>query len=729
MARLEKAKTLFNKLMERIGYIKAIDLSALLGGMIFSQQQGITSTVSYNTLVENYKSWVYTSIEKIAKTVAMLPFRLYVYKKEGKLYNGMNIKSQMRYLEGQYEKRQFLKQQQIERVQIDNHPFLTLYNNPNILDTRFTLTMNIMIRMELAGFCGLYMPKNSLGLPGELWALPLTNTATLKAIPSKQNVIDGYIYQDGTVKTKFDLDILLYMKYPNPRSPFEGMSPLMAQLYPYDIDLYLMQQQYSLLKNKASFGNVFTTEAQLKKEQVKDLVSQISEQFQGALQTGKSIVMHSGLKQDKSITQSAKDMMLKEVAEFARDKLISSYDLSPGKLGLVKDVNRNSLTILDKTFIQECIRPKTMMLEEYFEKFILPKYDEALTLDFILPETTDRKLDLQERKQNLELGYSTINEERSKDEGKEHVSWGDTPILQFNMSPLGESSTVGEGEEKHFKKLDSNFWTKERLTKEYETFIKRVEIRKNILIPIMLKHWKQELKGVLERLEKYGKSIQGHIAGWGIQKRGHWIKENKGKLEDINIDKATQAAILEEITAPSVSIILQDAGNNRLELFGVSEPFVLTDPATEKWLASRLKKFSKSVEGTTFDEIHKILREGFREGLPLNVIAENLKEKFANWEKWRAQEISRTETIAASNTGDLQSVKQAGLEKKLKKFWLNEADARDTHQAAGATYNSDGAIKIDKDFHVGADSMSSPGNGSLAEENVNCRCTLGYVEK
>ena len=78
--------------------------------------------------------------------------------------------------------------------------------------------------------------------------------------------------------------------------------------------------------------------------------------------------------------------------------------------------------------------------------------------------------------------------------------------------------------------------------------------------------------------------------------------------------------------------------------------------------------------------------------------------------------------------GDLESVKQAKLDKKLKKFWLNEADARDTHQAAGATYNSNGAIKIDKEFSVGMDTMLSPGNGSLAEENINCRCTLGYVE-
>ena len=242
------------------------------------------------------------------------------------------------------------------------------------------------------------------------------------------------------------------------------------------------------------------------------------------------------------------------------------------------------------------------------------------------------------------------------------------------------------------------------------------------------KHWNQELEGILKRLEEFGKSIQGHVAGWNTGKVSKWLKDNKGKLEVINIDKVKEGEKLAEAAAPAITVILQDGANNRIEDLGLDFSFNIQDPEVEKWLSNRLRLFSKEVDGTTFNEIQHILREGFREGLPLTVIGDNLKDKFANWEKWRAQTISRTETIAASNTGDLESVKQAQLDTKLKKFWLNEFDARDTHIAAGAEYSADGAIKIDKDFFVGADTMQSPGNGSLPEENCNCRCTLGYVE-
>lgn len=732
MAHVEKVKrkNFFEKWLNRLGYVKSVDLSALVGSMIFQQGQGVSPSTSYATLVDNYKSWVYTSISKIANTISSLPFRLYVYRKNGVKLKGLPIKNRIRSIKSKPEIDRFLKQNNLEKEEVISHPFLDTYNHPNILDTRFTLTYNIVIRLELAGYCGLYMPSNNLGIPAEFWALPMTKTAVLKVIPDKEKIVGGFSYQDGSVKSMLTTDELLYIRYPNPGSPFQGMSPIHSQLYPYDIDLYLMQQQYALLRNKAVYGNIFSTDHELKEAQITKLKEQLTAQYEGALNTGKPIVTHSGLKlESNNLSQNAKDMMLKEVSEYARDKLISSYDVPPEKLGLTRGSNRATLEVLDKTFINECIKPKTMFLEEYFEKGVLPKYDDSLTLDYVLPETSNRKLDLQERKENLSSGYTTINEERSKTEGLEPVPWGDVPLIPGTMMPLGSSKLPPEvGTEKN-KALNKEYWTSEQKKIEFDKFIKQVEIRKELLVPILQRHFKQQLSEILERLERSGKSVGGHLAGWGSAKRGEWLKQNKSKLNDINIDRVEEAEKLVKMTAPTIGIILQDAGNKRLQTLGQSAVFNLADPDVEKWLSNRLRLFSKEIEGTTFHEVQHILREGFREGLPLTIIGNNLKEKFAGWEKWRAQMISRTETIAATNTGDLESIKQVGLENKLRKFWLNEVDARETHQVAGIEYGADGAIEIKKDFFVGADAMPSPGNGSLAEENVNCRCTLGYIEQ
>jgi hypothetical protein len=94
----------------------------------------------------------------------------------------------------------------------------------------------------------------------------------------------------------------------------------------------------------------------------------------------------------------------------------------------------------------------------------------------------------------------------------------------------------------------------------------------------------------------------------------------------------------------------------------------------------------------------------------------------------RALMIARTETVSASNFADIEAVKQAGLDDRLRKFWLNEVDARDTHIAAGKQYDENNPIPLNQDFVVGQDTMPAPGNGSLAAENCNCRCAIAYTE-
>jgi hypothetical protein len=127
--------------------------------------------------------------------------------------------------------------------------------------------------------------------------------------------------------------------------------------------------------------------------------------------------------------------MLDKVAQFAREKLITAFDLSEGKIGLVKDVNRANMEALNETFILECLKPKCMLVEEVLETFLLPRYDKGLTCDFDLPDLEQKEIILKEREQNLTTFYSSINEERGK-EGKDPVPWGDKPWGAFNMVQL-----------------------------------------------------------------------------------------------------------------------------------------------------------------------------------------------------------------------------------------------------------------------------------------------------
>ena len=737
-----KPREFVDKMLGKIGYYKNFDASTISGGDVFSQTQGgVPQAESYGELVKNYKYWVYTCIDKIATYIAKLPLDLYTYKRGSTKLKGLVIKSDLRNMKNHRERDLYLKQNGIEKIRIYDHPFLDLINNPNMIDTRFTLWQNIVMRLELAGYCGVYMPMNGLRIPGELWALPLTSTASLKAIPDSKQVIAGFRYQDGMTVERIELDEINYIKYPSLKNPFEGMSPLIAQDYPYNIDLYLMQQQYAFLKNKATFGNIFTTDQKLNKPKAEELREQLAAQYDGALKTGKAIMTHSGLKLDnRGLAQATKDMMLAEVEKFARDKIFSAYNLSAGKLGLVEDVNRANLDGLDRAFIQDCIIPKVMLIEESFEKNVLPKYSEYLTMDFKVPEIADRELNIKEKELDLKTGNKTINDIHAE-EGRDPVPWGDKPWFPLNWTQPGTPTPQKEVEPKSFpgfdkskivdqkKALDVDYWTVEQKRKANDLFVKQVEAQKNVFVPIMIKHWKDEEKGVLSRLGKEGKAVKGHLGGFSKNKIRIWLKDNDDRVNRININKTEEAKALAKMSLPAYSVVINEAGNARLGELGIEATFQSDDPAVEKWLGSRLKKFPKEVEGTTFDEIGAILKEGFKEGLPLTVMGDQIKEKFASWEKWRAQAIARTETVSSSNFADLEAVKQQELDEVLEKFWLNEIDARDTHAAAGDIYNESNPIAIDKNFQVGQGEGPSPGNIGRAEEDCNCRCNLGFVEK
>ena len=91
------------------------------------------------------------------------------------------------------------------------------------------------------------------------------------------------------------------------------------------------------------------------------------------------------------------------------------------------------------------------------------------------------------------------------------------------------------------------------------------------------------------------------------------------------------------------------------------------------------------------------MREGFTEGKPVAMMTQELRDMFTKYEQYRAPLIARTESVSAASYSDLESVKQTGL--SYKKGWINEIDARPTHQQAG----EDRRIEVDPEEDLQGD--------------------------
>ena len=721
---------ILEKIASRFGYMKSTDIGNIVSQLFITGERNITSDKEYYQLVDAFKSWVYTCIDKIGKSVAMLPLRLYIYRRKGTKIIDPHFKMYLKSIQTQSEKKYYLKQVGVEREEVTEHPWLALMNKPNSIMTRFMLWYETLIRLELGGVCGWYMVKNGLKIPKEIWPLPLTKYARLEPKINPDMTLSEWEYTDGHIIKSFRPDEILFLHYPNPASPYKGMSPLMAQSYPYDIDLFLMQQQRALFDNMAMPGLILSTDQKLIKTQVNEIKSNIVEEYTTALKAGRNMVLHSGLKPVNAALTS-RDAMIDEVARFAREKLISSFDLSEGKLGLVRDVNRANMDALNETFINECQRPKCMLIEEAIETFMLPLYDQGLTCDFELPdiERTDQKL--VERKQNLETLYSSVNQERAK-EGLEAVPWGDVPWIPFTLTQMGTTNNPPPAKEvkPEQKSMTTDFWTDERLEMAWKVFVRRSEHLESLVLGQAQGYFRILQHEVTDRLRDYGRRISGMYAGWSRQKiEKHIADGNNKSIDDININKKREMERISSIFTPVIKILWDESGQARMKDLVSGVFFNVNDPRALVKIGDRMEMFSKEVTGNTFDSIRAILRDGFSEGQPVQTIADTLMQKFESWEKYRASLIARTETISALNSSDLEAVQQAGMDKQLLKHWLSSRDShvRDTHLEADQRYRANG-IPIDETFEVGGDSMLAPGEGNDPAEVCNCRCTLYYTE-
>jgi len=729
-------ETISKKLADRFGYIKRDQIATLISSYYSGQAaSGVMSPWPWSKLVDAYKGWVYTCIDRIAKDVASIPQRLFIYRRQGKKIIDGNLFHYLHTINTKAEKKYYLKQVDLEQVEITEHPYLDVTNRPNIMMYRFTLWYNIMVRLELGGMCCLYTPKDKvLSIPREVWPLPLTKYASIRAIPDKQEILKGWIYQDGDIRQTFQPNEIIPLMYPSPVSIYEGMSPLMAQVYPYDIDLYLQKQQKALFENQAIVDDL-TTDQQLTSAQLDELLTYLNEKYGGAEKAGKTRILHSGLKSAPR-GQTGREAMVRDVADWVSERLISAYDMSKGKLGIVTDVNRANAEALDHTHVQECLKPRCMLIAEAIEAFWLPKYDTGLSIEFDLPDTEDKVFRLSERQTNLNTAYSTINEERAK-EGKQPVAWGDIPWIPFTLAQPGKTPPTPPANELpkelpsfENKLLNDDFWTEDRKDIYWKAFVGRTDHWESLIIKPLQSYWKGQLEEVITRLMREGRRIEGRIAGWHRTKVERHLAENgKKDLNDINIDVEEEAKRLKTLFHPTISWIADQAALSRLRELGAGIGFNMNDPRVLEWIGSRLDQFSKEVSGTTFDAIKAIIRDGFTEGQPLSVIGDTLREKFDSWDKYRAPLIARTEVMAASNWADLEGVKQSGLDEELNKFWLSARDGacRPTHLEADRQYRK--GIPINEEFEVGQDHMMVPGNGTDPGENINCRCVVAYVEK
>jgi len=671
-------------LLNQIFKAKKIDRGKLTGSLLSNWKYGRehVTPMNYKEMVEAYKSWVYVASSRNSSTVAAVPLRLYTTKVSGstnRAYPTQKISKEAReHLESKAGLQDFIrKESTVEEVL--EHPFLKLMKNVNPVLNRFSLWEETDLCLELTGNAYWYIVKGSLGVPVEIWVVPVP---PMKVIPDKEEFISGYEYKIGFEKSvHYDLDEIVHFKFANPNSPYYGAGPLAAITGMYNIERNMDTFENALFTNSAMPAGILTTDQSLTENEVSRLDTEWESKYRGPKRVGKTAILWGGLKYQSTML-TPRELNFLSGRKVAKETILNAYGQSLGMYD--KDSTRSNSEQAEYTYMKHAILPRLCRMEEKINEKLIPLYGENFFVAFDNPVPADREFALKERESNLKSNFSSINLERQK-AGEEEVSWGDVPLVQQNLVPLGTVPTIP------VEDSVATFQQKDFRMAAWKEFVTKAASWEEKWMPILKSLFNAQEVEVLANIK--ADSVAASKVPFD-QRR--WIK--------IFAEKATP------ITKSSVIAGGQDGLSQAGKGFDVLSPRVL------KFIKSKVFKFAVEVNDTTANALRKTLSAGIQESEGITTLMSRVQTVFTGATTYRSEMIARTEVLSSYNFGTQEGFSQAGLKQNE---WLATQDSRtrDSHILLDGEVRNIGEV-----FSNG---LVRPGDfNGAAEEVVNCRCTI-----
>lgn len=699
----------------------------------------------FDKMVKAYGSWVYRCASMNATSVAQVSLKLYVRRPAGgrttrekgmKFVNHIPVtdKTYQCYLQNRRLKSYIRKDVEIE--EIEEHPFLDLMKNVNLWRNAFDLHYETQLFLELTGNSYWYIRNNGLQVPAEVWVLP-SNRITI--VPDPVEFIARFeLRRKGFGEPeKFDPSEIIHFRFPNPRDILYGMGPLMGAANAVDVNQYMRDYEQGLFENQGRPDLMVITKTGMTPDQRKRFEKQWREKFQGRKKAGKFGVLEGDL-DIKELGFSPKEMSYLVGRKMTMQEICGIFGVPMSKV-TTEDVNLANAKIGEYQYMKDTISPRLRLIEEKLNEKLMPLYPNPPGKLFCLfenPVPEDEEFRLKERESNLRTGYSSINQERQED-GQEEVPWGEVPLLPMNLMPISSSKDLNEILQRikgqaYLDMLASNFpggTTVPQEKKEFDDLVGDVarEIADNLnSIPgspgppetkddekLRERKWQifirrqnpYERKFITKLKELFGKQEAEVLAN--MKRTPKAVKADWE--EDWLFNEALWINRFNHEGKPFIGGVLEDVGSAELADLAVGIDFDINNPRVQRWLGTRLEEYSKSVNGTTLDSIKRTLREGVAEGESIPKLRKRVQGVFEGCSKYRAQMISRTETITASNQGALEAFRQSGVVEK--KEWLTAPGACEIC----LDNEAQGPIGLEESFNSGVSAPSA---------HPNCKCAL-----
>lgn len=543
---------------------------------------------------------------------------------------------------------------------------------------------------------------------------------------------------------------VIFFKYPHPKEPLMGASPVEAFAMSHELDLQSRGYGAGLLKNNAIPPIVITTEQTLSPKDA----DQLSERWKDRhlLRPGEPAVIGKG-SQAQVLGLTLKEIGLEVIDKMTRQQVFGSYGVPESKKGLVEDVNRANADANERTYQKNVIRPRLRKIQWGINMFLMPRIPKVrdMIFQFDSPVDEDKDFILDKTLKMVETGMITINQ-GLKMLGEDEQDDGDVFLIPSNVEriPAGLLSAAPEPDRSLPPSVRTDKWSHVM----EDTFIELAEVRflrnqerlERRMLSLMRRLISRQQKAVVKAFLANADALLGPRRGNGLNthtltpedKTLGWEPtiDEVVKFKDLTIPMVTRDAVDQAINEENedwnteilILIILGLETGHVLfaDAVPIAVPFDVIRQRAEAFARSRTRLQIANIQKTTTAQVRRIIALGIESGATPEVIAGQIRQQFDVIKGARAKTIARTEMAGALNHGALETARetQTRRQEEIIKTWITilDGNCRDDH------CNAHGQPRqIDELFSIGGSMMSRPHDPTApAEQVINCRCTMAF---
>jgi HK97 family phage portal protein len=554
-----------------------------------------------------------------------------------------------------------------ENVEVEEHPVLEALDRMNGQLT-WTQGLGLIEQHKMAAGKAYWIKRRDRLRTVREFEIWLPEQVTPVRDPKRPWVAAGWKRRldDGREEIAPAEEVVWFPHMIDPRDPLNALSPIGAIRLELDTGMEAKRFNQRFFDNNTHVGQIFSA-MDAGPGEVARLEKEIERKFRGTDKAFRAAVFGGEFKAlETNITH--KDMEFLEQQRWTVDEVARVFEIGVSLMGGGQRTFENVQH--DLRDFWEMIVEENQAIVESLNRFFVqpdfgPEYFLTVTADNIPALQPDRKLQAEIDGLYLDKGVISINEVRER-EGMDAVKWGDVPLLDSKLAPLGT-----------------------RPPAEPPRYLSRS----------VLDDAEGNIEGGWERrLSREVEAIIRHMGG------GRAI----GDIDTYSWDWLGRygAEVAEEIIITFIAA-LEQAGFVETPLLSVQQVAARYAQARAGELLSLSGR--ESVTKTTRDAVKKLAAGAIENGDSLQTMAKTLREDYA-FSASRAEAIARTETTRALGEGSLKAYTSQGFEGKR---WLTAGDSNVCAVCRSA--EDEGVIPLGRMFN----------NGYAAPPpHPRCRCKL-----